>query len=143
MAACSIDYSRGVKRLLLVVVVAACVSKQTPIERHIRDQLGRNTKIELDTSSKDGSYEAHRKERMDFELDAKGTLKRTEVEIPRAALPKAVIAAVPIHHVFGVKVVFEKGTVTFWLDGEDQHWIVDANGKILDYDFEGDDCDDC
>jgi hypothetical protein len=137
-----------VKRLLLVALVAGCLpfpnTKPTKLEKHIHNQLAGDAKIVrhgADSSYGDG-YEAHRKERMDFRLNSSGDLTRTEFTIPGAALPAAVRAAIGRKHIYEATVVFERGTVTFHVDDDDQEWTVDANGKIIDYMFRGDECDD-
>ena len=140
------DYSQGVKRLLLVAVVAGCLPfpnpTRSPLEKHIESQLNGKAEIEkLDKVSSFGvAFNAHRDEEMEFELDAKGNLMRTQVAIPDTALPAAVLAVVPAKRISEAIVVFEHGTVRFWLEGYDEHWIVDANGAVIDHDVEEDDC---
>jgi hypothetical protein len=131
-----------VKRFVLLVSLAACLSKgpMSPAAQRAHDRLG-NVTVESHLDRHPPTYEAYRDERMDFELDAAGNLTRTSIEIPRDALPASVLAAVPLRRIADAFVIFEKGTVTFRLsNGDDEFWSVDVSGKILSYDFQGDDC---
>jgi hypothetical protein len=133
-----------VKRIALVMLLAAaCGSSppRTPLQRTIRKQLGGDATIERSDLSR-AAYLAYRDERMKFELDAKGMLTRTEIDIPRAALPTVVRAAFPMEHGYTATVVFANGTVTFMIRAVDDErdWVIDANGTVLSHTRLGPDC---
>jgi hypothetical protein len=103
------------------------------VRKAVDATLGPNARI---TSEREGGamlYEAAIDTKLELELSDSGVLQRTEVALPVATLPAAVIAGLAgkgtIHE---AEVVVMPTGVAFEVEIGEDEYLIDASGKIID-----------
>jgi hypothetical protein len=113
------------------------------VRKTVDATLGANARI---TSEREGGvtiYEAAIETKLEVELSDAGALQRTEVALPVATLPAAVVAALAGKGTIReAEVVVMASGVAFEVEIGDDEFLIDASGKILDQHREVEDTQD-
>jgi hypothetical protein len=109
------------------------------VRKTVEATLGPNARISVEREGGALVYEAVVDTKLEIELDAKGQLKTTEVEIPLGALPSAVVATAKTKGtITEAEVVITPAGVAFQIEVGNTEYTIDASGAILSSEQEAD-----
>lgn len=103
------------------------------VRKTVEEALGSNARIRSEREAGVIIYEAASQTKVELELSETGALHTTELALPIASLPTAVVAALDGKgKIDGAEVVITATGVAFEIEIGETEYMIDAAGKILE-----------